>query len=396
MTTGRAPIYGPETWAIRADRAWSHWDLWFCVVAAREGGDDLAKVESRLISELHGLSIGSSDATEAKLSHLWDLRARLTEARLVPSDLAGDTLTDAKVVEKARRKIATGDLEGRAMTEPMRETPRVRLRRRARFGSWSDFPVSPAVFYDEFRALVVVDRHISKGRTFAITRTLGERLRRLDGPRRSLAERIALYRAFHTAGLELADRADDSYGNVGQMREAAWRTYLDLDWRTAGIAAELRWRDLCELIVWEPYALGFEEETLAYAPARAQEFPLIESILSEVATEHQAVHLRWQEEEARQQIAWLHVAQRTYPWFPGIARSLGSEHWMPIDAMARAALGAGRPEIAVAVFEAADRPGRHQGYLRRLCRELTGARLGDENATPRAALRVVVDQVESP
>lgn len=29
---------------------------------------------------------------------------------------------------------------------------------------------------------------------------------------------VWLYRAFHTAGLELADRTDDSHGNVGELR----------------------------------------------------------------------------------------------------------------------------------------------------------------------------------
>jgi hypothetical protein len=367
---------------------WSHWDLWFCVMASRDGADDLAAVEGRLVAELHRPSIGSSRATEAKLSHLADLRARLGAAGLAPADLAGETVNDPRVVAKARHKIAA-DLEGRAMTEPMRETPRVRLLRRARYGSWDALPISPATFHDEFGSLVDTDRHIPKGRTFGFTRRLAERLRRLDAPGRSVAERIALYRAFHTAGLELADHADDSYGNIGQLREPAWQTYLRLDWRAAGIGSELWWRDLCELIVWEPYALDYQHETLPYESARAEEMPLVESILTALAAEHEAVHLRWQADEARQQVAWLHVAHRGYDEFSRVATLLGSEHWMPIDAMARAALAAGRPNLVVEVFRAADQPGFHQAHLRRLCRQLTGVRLGDEDLPPRPALRVV-------
>ncbi len=387
MPTRRAPIFGPEPWAIHAGRTWSHWDLWFCVAAVREGGD-LGTVEAGLVSELRRPSPDLSRASEAKLSHLADLRARLDAAGLTAADLAGAAVHDAKIVEKAQRKIAA-DLEGRALTEPMRQTPRVRLQRRARHGSWDAFPVSPATFYDAIRALVDVDRHLSKGRTFAATRSLTERLRRLDASGRPDAERIALYRAFHTVGLELADRAGDSYGNIGQMRETAWRTYLGLDWRAAGIGPELWWGDLCELIVWEPYALEYQQETLPYDAARAEEIPLIESILTALAAEHEAVHLRWQADEARQQLAWLHVAQRTCEQFPRIAVVLGSEHWMPIDAMAHAALDAGHRDIAVEVFRAADQPGFHQGHLRRLCRQLTGVRLGAEDLPPRPALRVV-------
>lgn len=387
MPTRRAPIFGPEPWAIQAGRTWSHWDLWFCVAAVR-GGGDLGTVEAGLVSELRRPSPDLSRASEGKLSHLADLRARLDAAGLTAADLAGAAVHDAKIVEKAQRKIAA-DLEGRALTETMRETPRVRLQRRARFGSWDALPVSPVAFYGQFRPLLETDRHLPKGRTFAVTRRLTERLRRLDALGRPVAERIALYRAFHTAGLELADHADDSYGNIGQLRQPAWQTYLRLAWRTAGIGPELWWRDLCELIVWEPYAPDYQHETLPYESARADEVPLIESILTGLAAEHDAVHLRWQADEARQQVAWLHVSQRRYDEFPRVATLLGSEHWEPIDAMARAAITGEWREIAVEVFQAADQPGFHQGHLRRLCRELTGVWLGDEDLAPRPALRVV-------
>jgi maltose-binding protein MalE len=65
-----------------------------------------------------------------------------------------------------------------------------------------------------------------------------EILRALDKPSLSEAQRLALYRAFHTTGLELMERADDSYGNVDQMREEAWHTYLKLDWQAAGMKPE--------------------------------------------------------------------------------------------------------------------------------------------------------------
>ena len=31
-----SPIYGPEPWTDRAGAVWSHWDLWFCVMATLE------------------------------------------------------------------------------------------------------------------------------------------------------------------------------------------------------------------------------------------------------------------------------------------------------------------------------------------------------------------------
>jgi hypothetical protein len=64
--------------------------------------------------------------------------------------------------------------------------------------------------------------------------------------------------------LELADRADDSHGNVGQLRRDAWHTYLGLDWQAAGMRAEDSRADLCDLVVFEGYALGYQEETLPW------------------------------------------------------------------------------------------------------------------------------------
>lgn len=388
VTHRSAPIYGPEPWAVRAGHAWSHWDLWFCVVALHDGGGDLGRVEASLAGELDRPLLGDTRATESKLSHLTDLRVRLDAADLTPGALVGSAGTDARLVTKARHRVAS-DLDGRTMTEAMRETPRIRLQRRARFGSWAALPVSPQRFYAELRPLVEIGQHLPKSRTFGATRRLTAALRRLDAPGLRLDERIALYRAFHTAGLELAGCADDSYGNVGEMREAAWQTFLELDWRAARIGPALWWRDLCELLVWEPYALGHRRERLPFERARVEEVPLIESIFTDLAEEHEAVHLRWQADEARQQIAWLHVAQCAFDVFPRIAAFLGSEHWVPIDAMARTAIDAGRRDIALEVFRASDQPGLHQGHLRRLCRELTGVGMGIEDLPPRPALRVV-------
>ncbi|MGH9166083.1 MAG: hypothetical protein ACRDZW_11330 [Acidimicrobiales bacterium] len=68
--------------------------------------------------------------------------------------------------------------------------------------------------------------HVSKNRSFAVTARLEERL---DASCAGAAERLELFRALRTAGLELQDRADDLFGNMGQLRQEAWATYLGLD-----------------------------------------------------------------------------------------------------------------------------------------------------------------------
>lgn len=381
-------VFGPEPWSTRGGQSWSHWDLWFCVEAARSPDGGFGAIEAKLLEKLHDRLGGRMNA-ESMLSHLWDLRTRLETAGISPKKLVGAAASDKKVMDKAHRKVATPSLEGRAMTEPMRETPRVQLQRRARYGSWDRFPVSPREFYEKFRGTVEARHHITKGRTFAKTQWLEDRLKALDGPRRTLPARVALHRAFHTAGLELQDRADDSYGNIGMLREDAWRTYVRLDWRSAGVEPAVWWRDLCELIVWEDYGLDYKHEIKPYASADRDDVALIESILLQLAEELGSVFLEYQAADAREEIAWLHVTKRNLTRYVDIASMLGSDAWAPIEAMARSALRAHRREIAIAVFEAANQPGFHQGTLRRMCHELTGVSLGDEDLPPRARLRVV-------
>lgn len=49
---------------------------------------------------------------------------------------------------------------------------------------------------------------VGKGRSFAVTCDMRDRLARSDRHGLPVGERLALYRAFHTIGLELADRVD--------------------------------------------------------------------------------------------------------------------------------------------------------------------------------------------
>ena len=227
--------------------------------------------------------------------------------------------------------------------------------------------------------------HVPKGRTFALTRQLGERLSRFDGPRRVQADRLALYRAFHTVGVELAERGDDSYGTIGELRLDAFRSYLGIDWAAAGMEPEDLWQDLCELLVSEVYALTYKHETLAFRHVPVGQADLIEGILLGLADEWRAAYQDYQAAEALQQVAWLHIAGRRYSRYASAAHRLGSEHWMPIVALAESDSTAGRKELAIEVFRAADQPGMHRDHHRDRCLKLTGVRLDD----PPPSLRVV-------
>lgn len=180
----------------------------------------------------------------------------------------------------------------------MLDTPRERLRQRARFGRWADFPSNPERFYERFRSTVEREGHVSKGKSFSVVDRMQARLRDLDGPRRTVTDRLGLYRAVHTAGLALADNTNDSYGALGETRTEAWLTYLSIDWRSTGIDPTVYWRDLCELRIWELYAVDHGNSTAWFRIRNAEEVDLIEAILVDLETEHRSVVLDWEADEA--------------------------------------------------------------------------------------------------
>ncbi|MCP4087808.1 MAG: hypothetical protein GY745_22600 [Actinomycetia bacterium] len=371
----RGQRFGPEVWAERGEREWSLWDLWFSVVAVLDHDGDLDGLAGVFTESIQRPAFSDGRADEAKLSHLRDLAERLHAAELGVGDLAdANAIGDKVIVRRAREKV-TGrvSLEHRAMTPAMVDTPRARLRQRARFGHWSEFPSNPEQFYERFRPAVERAGHVSKGKSFSAANRFVERLHDLDGPRRTVTDRLALYRAFHTAGLALADNTSDSYGVLGEARTEAWLTYLGIDWRSTGIDPAVYWRDLCELKIWEPYAVDYDNTTAWFASAASDEVDLIESILVDLESEHRGVVLGWEADEAFQALPDLYIATGTHDRFVGAAERLGSGWWQLIEAMATTLVDSGRRDEALAVFAAADQPGMHRDYLRGRCQAICGA-----------------------
>ena len=92
-----------------------------------------------------------------------------------------------------------------------------------------------------------------------------------------------------------------------------------------------------------------------------------------LAGELRAHRLRYEAGQTLQNVAYLHIAAGRVTRFAPVAQQLGSDHWMPIVALAEAAIKHGRQDIAREVFAAADQPGLQRDYLRQRSIELTGA-----------------------
>lgn len=151
--------FGPERWEVRGGHDWSLWDLWFCVITVRDHDGNLDGLAPLLVEAIRKPTFGNSGPSEAKLSHLDDLQARLDAAGMSPADLADAEMLADKAISKRAREKVTGrvSLEHRACTAAMLDTPRRRLEHRARYGHWSTFPSDPAPFFEHRDS--ILDHH---------------------------------------------------------------------------------------------------------------------------------------------------------------------------------------------------------------------------------------------
>jgi hypothetical protein len=364
------PIYGPEPWRTKRDAVWSYWDLWFCVVAVADHDGDPDALAAAI--EDGGRSSGSG-TVEAKLSHLDDLRLRLTAAGIDAAKLPGDVDADPRVRGKARAKVLKQGLYPRDLTDAMRHPPRDRLYERALRGRWNLFPISPERFYERL-ANRFGEGYRSKGQTFALERRIDAARERLDrNTAKDPAARLAARRALLAFCYRAMERCDDSYGLIGELAREALFTYARLPFEPAGITAETWCDDLCELLAWEDWGLLHRHETRPFAQIHGPLADHAERFLLALADELRDHRLRHQADQALENIAYLHIAAGRLTSFAPAAAKLGSDRWMPIVALAQAAITRGRHDIARDVFAAADQPGLQRDYLHKRCTELTGA-----------------------
>jgi hypothetical protein len=368
--SSKTPIYGPEPWATTNKTAWSYWDLWFCVVALADHDGDLDQLT---VAIEEGGRLSGGGTADCKLSHLDDLKRPMAQAGIDAQTLVAGEDTDPKIRAKARAKVLKHGLYPRDMTEPMWHPPRERLYERALHGRWSLFPVSPKPFYERL-CNGLGEGFRSKGQTFKLARRLEAAIERIDRTTaNSAAERLAARRALVAWCYRAMERCDDSYGVISELARDALIGYATLSYEPAGIAGEDWCEDLCELLAWEDWGLLHRHETRPFTQLQGQLAEHAERFMLSLADELRANRLRYQADQTLQNVAYLHIAAGRLTRFAPVAERLGSDHWIPIVALAKAAIKRGRDDIARDVFAAADRPGLQRDYLRQQCIELTGA-----------------------
>jgi hypothetical protein len=378
-----APLLGPEPWKTIGGIQFSTWDLWLMVMSLVGDEIGLDGVEKKLRGQLRRPG-GGSDAVEAKLSQLDDLRERLAKLKMTPEDLVLDEVKDKKIVAKARTKVFDQGIVGKALTEAMRDTPRVKLDRRAKVGHWSRFPVSPERYAPDLFAVVNYRDYYNESQGSRLADKLQSRWeRRSKKAEKNLAEALALQRAMLTACHAAQERADDSFGEIGQVFTEAIRRYEALPWQHSGIEPEVCIRDIVEFATWENYGQGDELEGI-FTQLPVEHGDLAVRIFKETVTELERYDLfKFHVEQALAFWTALLIGQKRFDEFVAMAEKIASSAWRPIVTLAEAAMNVKKPDLALAVFGAANKSGMHQKFLADSCMKLLKKKI------PTAGLRLV-------
>src|SRR5271165_1662096 len=234
----------------------SYWDLWFALVAVMIHNGDLDRLANR-IKEEEGFFYDPR-SIERKRCHIRDLKRRLDEASVTPTDIvraAGDLAKTEK--RRALKKVSESIHREREFSEPMRNTPRERRFPHALCGYWDTFPVSPKSYAKQIGAHFRSKTFYSKNASFGIARTLDEYVEEakklLEAGKAAQAQ--AVLRAWMTVIIELIEKADDSFGSIGMSFEEGFAVYLKIRPEQTGIDERVFFTDLLDFLIWEDYGL---------------------------------------------------------------------------------------------------------------------------------------------
>lgn len=352
----------------------SYWDLWFALVAEQDFGGDLEALAQHFRGGLKGGSLNQHKARE-KLSHLRDLQHRLLEANLGSRALIDLAPQLAHLERKrARGRVLRHNERQFERSEPMRHLPLERRWQQALRGRWSRFPVSPAPVADRISRLFSRSRGYSEKESWEIAEKLDLFLIEADGlvQRKAFAEAQATLRGFITAVLELIECADDSFGVIGQTFDGAFRTYLRLPLEKTGIAENVFFEDLLDLMILEDYGFTDNAREGYFASLSRPQGDFCMTYARRQIIELKAWDLDSRSEEALTLLGQIAAEQGRFDEFEALAREMEARHWERIMRLTDAAMKGRKRPLAEKVFEAAlaSQQGWHVEFLQNRYQEL--------------------------
>jgi hypothetical protein len=359
----------------------SLWDLWFALVAVKDFDGDFDRLAERI---KEGTSIFyDRDSIERKRSHLRDLKRRLEQASVTPTQIvtaAGDLAKKEKY--RAVQKVMEPCDRASAWSKPMRNTPRSRRYPLALRGYWDLFPVSPQSYYETIGLHYQSKGFYSLDRSFRIARTLDKYAEKAGKylSAGKAAEAQALLRGWMVVIVELMEKADDSGGWIGMSFKDGFTAYLKIPLEQTGIDETVFFPDLLNFLIWENYGLandGIEGYFKGITPAQAD--LCVEHLRHEVAALRDD-DLEYQSEEALTLLGQVVAEHERFDEFEELARQMGSRAWQRIIRLVDGAMKRGKKPLAIKVFEAALTGGTHLSFLTKKFEKL---KLGHWSPDPR-------------
>lgn len=230
-------------------------------------------------------------------------------------------------------------------------------------GHWSHFPVSPDEYAGLLERQYKTSGYYSERQSWGLERKLSRFLEKHEQDA-SLAQLLALYRAFLTVVVEQMDLVDDSFGVMGQLCGQVFEGYVGLDWREIDMPPAIFLQDLIEFIIWEDYAFTWKRDRVFLAGLDSEQVPLVEAIARSQWEELAGFELEYQAEKTLTLLGMLYTEQRMFDRFAPIAKEMGSREWERITTMSETAERHGQHDVALAVYEACLGPGMHEVLLR--------------------------------
>jgi len=248
----------------------------------------------------------------------------------------------------------------------MRETPRKRRQQHALWGYWGCFPVSPEPYAAKIRSQFKTKTVYSEGASFGLERKLD---RSLDQANKLLeaghhAQAQALLRGWMTVVVELMEKADDSFGCIGDSFQQGFATYLKISLERTGIDEEVFFSDLLDFLIWEEYGLTNDRIEGYFRGLDAQQADWCIEYLRRQVEELRDDDLEYQSEKALTLLGQVVAEQERFDEFEDLAKRMGSRAWKRIIRLADIAMKRQKKPVAIKVFEAALTDGDHLKFLK--------------------------------
>jgi hypothetical protein len=342
----------------------SYWDLWFCIVAVQMHDGDLNRLADH-INEKSGF-IYDRDSIERKRCHLCDLKHRLNEAGITPSQVfkaAGDLARTER--RRAITKVSESIHREREFSEAMKNTPREQRYPLALRGYWDKFPVSPEYFAKKIGAHFRSKTFYSENASFKIARTLDgyvEEARKLLAAGKA-AQAQALLRGWMTVVVELMEKADDSCGSIGMSFDECFTAYLKIPLDQTGIDERVFFIELLDFLIWEDYGLTDDAIEGYFRGLNERQGNICVNHLRHEIAALAEDDLEYQCEEALTLLGRVVAEQERFDEFEDLARQMGSRAWQRIIRLVDGAMKRRNKLLAMNVLEASLTKGDHLDFL---------------------------------